>query len=71
MKLIIDRFEGDIAVCETDDLKHTEIQRNLLPEGVREGDAVEERNGEYIFLRDETESRRKRLKNLFDSLTEE
>jgi hypothetical protein len=37
----VDRFEGDIAVCEAEDGRRREIIRSLLPEGAREGSAVE------------------------------
>lgn len=41
MKYIIDRFEGDVAFCETADGKREEINKALLPESAKEGSAVE------------------------------
>ena len=53
-KLTVDRFEGDIAVCETSDGGHVDIPKSSLPESVRE----------YAADRKETESRRKRILSL-------
>ena len=33
--LIIDRFEGDVAVCEDEDRRIVEMDRSLLPEGAK------------------------------------
>lgn len=38
---VIDRFEGEFAVIETDDKKIMNIKRKLLPEKAREGDVVD------------------------------
>ncbi len=40
MQIIIDRFEGDFAVCERPDRTMLNIPRNKLPVGVREGDVL-------------------------------
>ncbi len=37
--IIIDRFEKDIAVCETDN-GMTEIKRDMLPHEICEGDVI-------------------------------
>ncbi|NLB36759.1 MAG: DUF3006 domain-containing protein [Clostridiales bacterium] len=39
-KIIIDRFEGDIAVCERDDCSMINIQKSKLPKGVRVGNIL-------------------------------
>jgi hypothetical protein len=55
MKYIIDRFEGDLAVCEDAEMNRIEISRTLLPEGAREGSAVAaDENGVYRLI-DDTE----------------
>nr|MDE6664753.1 DUF3006 domain-containing protein [Ruminococcus sp.] len=41
---VIDRFENDIAVIETDG-RMIEVDRLQLPENVREGDVLTENNG--------------------------
>ena len=63
-KLTVDRFEGDIAVCETSDGGHVDIPKSSLPESVREGDVVIKLRGEYVADVEETESRRKRILSL-------
>ena len=40
MKVIIDRFEGDFAVCEKPDRKMLNIKRDKLPPDAKEGDAL-------------------------------
>ncbi|GAA6295550.1 MULTISPECIES: DUF3006 domain-containing protein [Enterocloster] len=70
MKYIIDRLEEGIAVCENELKKLISIPKDLLPDGLKEGDVLEEQEGR--FLRDEqgTEARRKemrkKLMDLFD-----
>ena len=38
--LVVDRFEGDLAVVVVDGLRVVDLPRWLLPSGVREGDWV-------------------------------
>lgn len=70
MKYIIDRLEEGIAVCENELKKLISIPKDLLPDGLKEGDVLEEQEGR--LLRDEqgTEARRKemrkKLMDLFD-----
>ena len=70
MKYIIDRLEEGIAVCENELKKLISIPKDQLPDGLKEGDVLEEQEGR--FLRDEqgTEARRKemrkKLMDLFD-----
>ena len=71
MKLIIDRFEEDYAVCEAPDGSHTDIAREYLPDGVCEGDVIEERDGVYFAHTDETAARRQRMQALMRNLFEE
>jgi hypothetical protein len=40
MQVIIDRFEGEIAVCEQDDRTMLNIPRSQLPDGAKEGDVL-------------------------------
>lgn len=62
MKYIIDRLEEGIAVCENELKKLISIPKDLLPDGLKEGDVLEEQEGR--FLRDEqgTEARRKEMR---------
>jgi pyruvate kinase len=40
MKVVVDRFEGEIAVCETEERKMINIERSKLPDDVCEGDSL-------------------------------
>lgn len=66
--IIIDRFEGNLAVLETDDgMKN--IERSLLPENAAEGDVLI-LDGSWTVDTSATEQRRertrKRLKRLLN-----
>lgn len=67
--MIIDRFEGELAVIETDG-GMIEINVSELPENAREGDVLVLENGRYAVDSEATEQRRKnasdRLRRLFE-----
>lgn len=71
MDLTVDRFEGDIAVCETEDGGHIEIPREKLSEDIREGEMITERGGVYVLLKSKTQARRKRLSAVLKELMKE
>lgn len=62
MKIVIDRIEGEIAVCELPDMKIVNIPLCLF-ENVKEGDV-------YSIEKDETEreARVNKAQSLFDKL---
>ncbi len=62
-KLIIDRFEGDFAVCETESLEFVNIPKKVLPENAVEGDVITVK-----IDGDETRERKKRIDGLMNSL---
>ena len=63
IRLIIDRFEGDFAVCEGPEQETVEIERARLPEGAREGDVVVlGGSGEVELDRGAAEERRQRIR---------
>lgn len=63
MKIIIDRFEGDFVIVELEDKELVDFPRILLPEEAKEGDVLS-----ITIDEDETEIRRKRIQDKFDSL---
>ena len=71
MRLIIDRFEGDYAVCEKEDGHMLDVKKSEIPVSAKEGDVLEQVNGKLIINQDETEYRRKiieeKVKNLFNN----
>lgn len=68
--LIIDRFEGDYAVCEWDGVKMLNLKRALLPPDAVEGDVLLERGGRYEVDAEATRARRERLRGKMDRLFE-
>ena len=69
-KFILDRIEADVAILETEKGEFLNISSSLLPDNTNEGDVILFDNGEYTILSDETDKRKKRIKNLRNSLRE-
>ena len=61
MKLIVDRIEGNFAVCEQEDKTTVNISLGDLPKEIREGSVLIFENGIYFVDVDEEESRRIKL----------
>ncbi len=66
MKIIIDRFEGDYAVCETDTGSFADVPRAVMPQGAAEGDVIS-----ITIDRSETDKRKQNINSLMDSLFED
>jgi hypothetical protein len=59
MRVIIDRFEGDYAVCEEEDRAMIDIEKSKIPSGAKEGDVLDI-NSEIITINiEETQKREK------------
>ena len=70
MKVIIDRFEGEYAVCEKEDRKMMNIEKNKLPSIAKEGDVlIIEGNDIKIGLK-ETFVKEKKIRKMMDNLWE-
>ena len=67
MKLIIDRFEEDYAVCESE-TGMVNIKRSDIPNDAAEGDTLVLSNGGYFIDREDTEKRRKEIEKLQEKL---
>lgn len=65
--MIIDRFEGDFAVVETDS-GMTDILKELLPENAEEGDIILLTDNGYIIDEQATAERRKSIAERFSRL---
>ena len=65
--IIIDRFEGDFAVLETDS-GMIETDRTKIPENAAEADVLIMENGVYIVDVKGTEMRRESIRNRFKRL---
>ena len=64
MVVSIDRFEGNQAVCETDERKILHIPKDQLPSGAKEGDCLRITEGNITLDREETEKRRQKILEL-------
>ncbi|MGI6706584.1 MAG: DUF3006 domain-containing protein [Clostridia bacterium] len=72
MQLIIDRFEGDYAVCEKENREMIDIERTKLPPNAKEGDVlILAEDGSIAIDRGETARRREMIEQLMDELWED
>lgn len=65
---IIDRFEGNWAIIETDDRQTFNLPRSLLPSGTKEGDVI---SISVSINKDETEARHHRINRLMKDFFDE
>lgn len=68
MRVIIDRFEGDYAICQKEDESMTDIPKDKLPKNVKEGDILIIENNVIKIDFDATIKRREYLEKLFNEL---
>lgn len=68
MKVIIDRFEGDYAVCEKENCEMIDIKRELLPKEAKENDVLDIQGDEITIDVKETEKRKKEISELTKDL---
>lgn len=62
---VIDRFEGDFAVCEQDG-GMVDIPKSKISPDAREGDVIVMKDGIYVPDSAETDKRKKRAEALFE-----
>jgi len=60
LKYVIDRFEENFAVLESEDGKTIDVKKELL-KGFNVGDVLLLKDGTYELLKEETEERKKRI----------
>ena len=68
MKLVVDRVEGTIAVCETEEQKMIQIPLSEFESVPKDGDIVWYENHRAKKLEDETKSRKQEADDLFRKL---
>ncbi|MEA4960434.1 hypothetical protein SDC9_174320 [bioreactor metagenome] len=66
--IIIDRFEGDYAVCEDENKEIVSIERARMPAEAKEGDVLVIHEGEICLDIDETIKRKEHIRRLMDDL---
>ncbi|MBF8417477.1 DUF3006 domain-containing protein [Heyndrickxia coagulans] len=70
MKYIVDRIEGEFAVCEKDDRTTVDIRLSELPSGVQAGDVIIVEDGIPRIDRQLAKERKAQIKKLADELFE-
>ena len=72
--LIIDRIEGEYAVCElSDEQENTTnilVELDRRPQNVKEGDVIVIKDDHYEICEEETQKRREKIIGLSNSLFE-
>ncbi|ERI91615.1 hypothetical protein HMPREF1982_03124 [Clostridiales bacterium oral taxon 876 str. F0540] len=64
MKVIIDRFEGVLAICEKDNREMIELERKNIPVEAKEGDVLIVDGNIITIDADETNVRREKIEKL-------
>jgi nucleoid DNA-binding protein len=68
-ELVVDRFEGEFAVCEDRKTKQTHnIEISKLPENIKEGNVIKFENGKYIIDETKEQEISNRIKSKMDNL---
>lgn len=70
MRVIIDRFEGDFALCEKENRKFINIERKRIPAEAQEGDVLIIEGDEISLDIEESELRRRKIEKLGEDLWE-
>lgn len=68
MKVIIDRFEGEYAVCEKEDREMIDIEKDKLPPEAKEGDVLIIKEDNIYIDQEETIKRKKEIEKIMDDL---
>jgi hypothetical protein len=68
MKVVIDRFEGDYAVCEKENREMIDIKRELIPKEAKESDVLHIQDDKIVIDVNETEKRKKEIEELTEDL---
>ena len=70
MRFIINKIKGNLAICEKSDQTMVNLELEQMPDGVKEGDILIEKDGHYELDLTESEKRKVRVQSLMDDLTE-
>lgn len=70
MKVIIDRFVGEYAVCEKENREMVDIRKDSLPKEAKEGDVLIILNRSITVDVKETKKRKKEIEDLTKDLWE-
>lgn len=70
MRVVIDRFEGNFAVCEKDNREMINIEKDKIPSNAKEGDVLIIDGNSIKIDKRETEKRKKEVEQLLNELWE-
>lgn len=70
LKVVIDRFEGEFAICEKDDFTMIDIKKEIIPVEAKEGDVLEITNDFITIDEKETKKRKMEIEKLMEDLWE-
>ncbi len=65
---VVDRFEEDWAVLVSDERRSRQVRRDLLPPGVKTGDALVEQGEAFMLDEAETRARGERIRSKWERL---
>ncbi|QQZ10199.1 DUF3006 domain-containing protein [Heyndrickxia vini] len=68
MKYIIDRFEDEIAVCETEKGTMIDIKKSALPSNVQTGDVLTVVDGHFQIDHKSTQNKKKEITKLMNEI---
>jgi hypothetical protein len=68
MKVTIDRFEGEYAVCEKSDKTMINIEKSKLPAGAKEGDILSIEDDNIKIDAGETVKRKRNIDRMMKDL---
>ena len=70
MKVIIDRFEGNLAVCEKEDGTFMDISSASLPTGAKAGDVLVIAGEQITIDSQGTQDRKNKINKLMEDMWE-
>ncbi|MBQ3552666.1 MAG: DUF3006 domain-containing protein [Clostridia bacterium] len=65
---VLDRFEGEFALCEDEDGNMKRIGKSALPQNIKEGDVLRFDGCSYVFDAERTKERQERIRKLLSRL---
>jgi hypothetical protein len=68
MKFILDRSEGEYAVCENEEKETLNIKKDRIPADAKEGDVLIIRSNEVTIDKEETKKRKTEIEKLMGDL---
>lgn len=68
MKVVIDRFEENYAVCEKEDRTMINLEKKLLPSEAKEGDVLVLQNGAISIDKAATQKRKNEIDDLMEDM---